>query len=139
MNIVIQFVDKACIQSIVPLLCELDSSIPESVIQARLVDMLAHGYECVGLFDGEHLVGICGVWVLYKYYVGKHLELDNVFIKPEYRGQGLSAQLNEWLLALAESKGCEAIELNCYVDNALAKQFWSQNGFDLIGLHYQKK
>ena len=69
---------------ILPLLYELDSSIPETVLKARLSEMIEKDYECVGIYNNGVLIGICGLWILIKYYVGRHLELDNVYIMPEY-------------------------------------------------------
>jgi len=108
---------------------ELDCSIEKKVLENRLSQMLELGYECVGIYDRGVLVGICGLWTLVKYYVGKHLEPDNVFIKPKYRNKGLGEQLQVWLEQLAISRGCEAIELNCYVVNEAGCQFWASVGY----------
>ncbi|EQD69526.1 GCN5-related N-acetyltransferase, partial [mine drainage metagenome] len=41
------------------------------------------GYQCAGLYDDGRLIGICGLWILTKYYVGKHIEPDNVVIQED--------------------------------------------------------
>jgi GNAT superfamily N-acetyltransferase len=101
--------------------------------------MIETGYECVGVFDEETLVGICGIWTLTKIYVGRHIEPDNVIISPEYRSRQLGQQLMEWVESYARSKGCVASELNCYVSNDAGNKFWQQQGYKVLGLHYQKK
>jgi len=124
---------------ILPLFYQLDSSIPEPVLKTRLSEMIEKGYECVGLYHQDELIGICGLWILIKYYVGRHLEPDNVYIKPEYREQGIGKKLDTWLKEFALSRGCEAIELNCYVKNEKGRNYWESNEYKAIGMHYQKK
>ncbi len=139
MEITFKLIDAGHIEVIIPLLSELDSSIPYSVLNNRLSEMVKQGYECVGIYKENELIGICGIWTLVKYYVGKHIEPDNVFIKPEFRNLGIGQQLSDWLKEFACSRGCEAIELNCYLKNENGQHFWKANGYVAIGMHYQKK
>lgn len=139
MKVEFNLIDNDKLSVILPLLAELDASIPFDVLESRLAQMSASGYECIGIYSNENLIGICGVWTLVKYYVGKHLEPDNVYIKPEFRNKGIGKALNLWLKTLAMSRGCEAIELNCYIKNQKGQDFWSANGYQAIGVHYQKK
>ena len=101
--------------------------------------MLANGYECAGIYADGALIGICGIWTLVKYYVGKHLEPDNVYLKPDYQGEGIGQQLQVWLENLARSRGCRALELNCYLSNEPGQRFWESVGYTKLGVHYQKK
>ncbi|MCX6182688.1 MAG: GNAT family N-acetyltransferase [Bacteroidetes bacterium] len=125
--------------TIVPLLQVLNPTIPEEVIKSRLKEMLSQGYECVGIFDTEKLIGISGLWIRTQYYIGKHIEPDNVIILPEYRNQGIGEKLMLWIYDYAKSKGCIASELNCYVQNEKGNNFWRNEGYQIIGNHYQKK
>lgn len=138
-SVKIQLIDKTELSTILPLLHEHNPEIPMETLRDRLDVMIELGYECAGIYDGEELIGICGIWTLCKYYVGKHLEPDNVYIRPEYRSNGVGRQLCEWLKKLAEARGCEAIELNCYLSNGPGRAFWEQNGYHEIGRHYQMK
>ena len=124
--------------SIIPLLQVLDPDIPVQTLSERLDEMLSLGYRCAGLYDGNELVGICGIWILAKYYVGKHIEPDNLFILPAYRGKGLGKKLMAWVYEYGKSQGCIASELNCYVNNQTGQAFWESEAYQAIGLHYQK-
>jgi len=139
MNVEFNFIDSESMSVILPLLAELDASIPFDVLETRLSQMIAAGYECIGIYHNDDLIGICGVWTLVKYYVGKHLEPDDVYIKPEFQNKGIGTELNSWLKALAVARGCEAIELNCYIKNQKGQDFWLANEYQAIGIHYQKK
>jgi GNAT superfamily N-acetyltransferase len=88
---------------------------------------------------GDQLIGMSGLWLLNKYYVGKHIEPDNVMVLPEYRGNGIGEQLLEWITAYGKAQGCIASELNCYVNNSEGLKFWLNNGYKVLGFHCQKK
>ena len=139
MDIKFKLIEKDNIDVILPLFYELDSSIPEPVLKTRLSEMIEKGYECVGIYHKDELVGICGLWILVKYYVGRHLEPDNVYIKPEYRDQSIGKKLDAWLKEFALSRGYEAIELNCYIKNEKGRNYWETNEYKTIGMHYQMK
>lgn len=126
-------------QQIIPFLSLLNDSISKDILEARLTEMFAQGYRCVGIFDGEKLIGISGLWILTKYYVGKHIEPDNVIIHSDYRGTGVGEALMKWIHDYAITQGCVAAELNCYVANNAGHKFWLNQGYSILGFHYQKK
>ncbi|MHB8370851.1 MAG: GNAT family N-acetyltransferase [Leptospirales bacterium] len=125
------------LSSIIPLLQSLNDSIPETLLRERLLEMAGQGYQCAGLYDGDRLIGICGLWILTKYYVGKHIEPDNVVILEEYRSRGLGKRLLAWVYEYARSQGCIASELNCYLSNQRGNAFWEHEGYRKIAWHYQ--
>jgi len=134
-----KFIEAHSIHSIIPLLQILNNTVSDEVLKQRLDEMLAQGYKCIGIFDENTLIGICGIWILTKYYIGKHIEPDNVIISPEYQNQNVGHQLMEWIENYAKSIGCVASELNCYVGNKRAHRFWEKEGYEVIALHFQKK
>ena len=134
-----QLIPKENIHTIIPLLQILNDSISEKVLQERLTEMVEKGYECAGVYEGDKLIGICGLWILMKYYVGRHLEPDNVMILPEYRGKGIGEKIMQWVYEYGRSKGCIASELNCYVTNSAGQKFWANEGYRILGFHYQRK
>lgn len=138
-KLIFRILEKDEIPGILPLLQVLDPDIPEELVRERLQAMLETDYECVGIFDADKLIGVSGLWILTKYYIGRHIEPDNVVLLPEYRGGGIGRQLMQWIYEYGRSKGCVAAELNCYVGNEAGKRFWESEGFELIGLHYRRR
>jgi len=138
-KLIIQLIPNDQMDSIIPLLQMLNDSIAEHILQKRIKEMVSQGYQCVGVFDKDRLVGICGLWLLTKYYVGKHLEPDNVVVLPEYRSLGLGKRLMAWVYEYAKSLGCVASELNCYLPDEEAHCFWENEGYKKIAYHFQKK
>ncbi|MDO5980529.1 GNAT family N-acetyltransferase [Flavivirga spongiicola] len=135
----IKLIDNAQMGIIIPFLKELKPDVSVASLEERLKDMLLNNYKCVGIFDDQKLIGISGLWVLTKYYVGKHIEPDNVFISPEYQGKGIGKLLVDWIFKYAKSIGCEASELNCYVKNERGRRFWESQGYELVAYHFQKQ
>jgi len=134
----IKIIAQENIKSIIPLLLQLNSNIEEEVLESRLDDMMNNNYECVGVYDDEKLIGISGIWMLTKYYVGKHIELDNVYILPEYQKKGIGKLMVDWILEYGKSKGCIASELNCYLSNTEGHQFWNAMGYKKIAYHFAR-
>lgn len=123
---------------IIPLLRVLNKTIPETLLRERLSEMVGQGYQCAGLYDEGRLIGICGLWILTKYYVGKHIEPDNVVILEEYRGRGFGKRLMAWVQEYGKSQGAIASELNCYMSNERGNAFWEREGYEKIAWHLQR-
>jgi len=135
----IALINNHDIHIIIALLMELNPAIGQSVLNDRLQDMVASGYKCVGVYDDDTLIGISGLWILVKYYIGKHFEMDNVYIKPQYRNAGIGKALIAWVDAYGKEQGCVGGEINCYVGNTEAHRFWERSGYEKIAFHFQKK
>lgn len=135
----IRWIKKEEIQIILPLLETINEGTDQFTLESRLEEMMAAHYHCAGVFSSGQLVGICGAWVLYKHYIGKHIELDNVVILPGYRNDGIGARLIAWLERWAKTENCKGSELNCYVHNSPGIKFWLNQGYKLLGFHFQKR
>ena len=134
-----EFIPTENMNEILPLVQMLNNDkIPLELLIKRLKDMLNDGYQCLGVYDKGRLIGICGIWVLNKLYVGKHLEPDNVFVLPEYRNSGVGKLMLDRVFEYANEIRCDASELNCYIQNEKAIQFWRNQGYKAIGYHMQK-
>jgi len=136
--ITIELIDAQKINSIIPLLQVLNTTITEETLEQRLGDMINEGYQCIGAFDNKKLIGICGLWVLTKYYVGKHIEPDNMIILPEYQNKDIGSKMMQWIYNYAKDNDCVSSELNCYIDNKPAHKFWEKENYKVIALHFQK-
>jgi GNAT superfamily N-acetyltransferase len=134
----IKLIPKDQLIAIIPLIKHLNPTLYETTLKSRLEEMITQGYQCAGLYIDQQLIGLCGMWIMTKFYVGKHIEPDNVFILPEYRRLGLAKQLLDWVYDYGKSQGCIASELNCYISNETGDAFWEQEGFAKIGYHYHK-
>ena len=139
MNFEIRKIEKEEISNILPLLQILNPGMDHELISQRIDIMLQHQYECIGIYDGDRLIGISGYWILHKVYAGKHIEPDNVIIHPDYRNKKLGEKLLEWIHDLARKENCNTSEINCFSINHAGYKFWINQGYEIIGFHMIKK
>jgi len=131
-------IPKEDIYTIIPLLQLLNPAIDKATLKSRLDEMILQNYECLGVFDGDRLIGISGLWIITKYYIGRHIEPDNVVIHPDYRNKGIGEQMMQWIYDYGKQRGCVASELNCYVSNEKGHKFWFKENYRILGFHFQK-
>ena len=135
----IKWIPTEKLNSILPLASVLNrETIPMDILQTRLNEMIPMGYQCIGVYDQEELIGICGVWVLNNLYSGKHVEPDNVIISPQYQGKGIGELMLNFLNDYAKEIGCDRAEVNCYAKNVRGKKFWENQGYEALGIHLIK-
>ncbi|SFD15978.1 GNAT family N-acetyltransferase [Algibacter pectinivorans] len=135
-----KILEKENINLIIPLVYKLnDYKVSEAVLEQRFNEMIGQNYECAVIYDGDKLVGVCGLWYCTRHYSGRSVEPDHVFIDDAYRGQGLGKQFFEWIYNYVSGKGFEAMELNTYVSNYQSHKFYFNEGFKILGYHFIKK
>lgn len=132
--------DIGYIDAIVAIMLEhSDNDAPKEVLLSRFKDMFTENYECVGVFDNNELIGICGLWFMTRHYSGKSVEVDHVYLNETYRGKGLGKLFFDWIYNYLKNKGKETIELNTYVTNHPSHKFYYNEGFKILGYHFLKK
>lgn len=135
-----QIIQKEKYHLIIPLVHELnDGKVSKDDLKVRFEEMSNQNYECAGIFDDDTLIGVAGLWFCTRHYIGKSVELDHVFIKPEYRGSGLGKSFMGWIQNYTQSKGCKSLELNTYVQNYPSHKFYYNEGYEILGYHFLKK
>ena len=96
-------------------------------------------YHCFGLYQDGELVGISGGWITVRIYSGKQLEIDHFVIDETIRSGGLGKLFVTHIENWAIKNGCKTVELNAYVQSDRAHKFYFQNGYKVLGFHFQKK
>ena len=124
---------------ILPLVKILNPGIEEDLLARRLEEMPGQGYRCAGAYQNEQLVGICGLWVTTRFYCGRMIEPDNVVVHPDFRSLGVGQKLMAWVYDYARAESCEVAELNSYVGSPRSHKFYFNEGFQVLGFHFQKK
>lgn len=62
-------------------------------------------------------------------------EVQRIYIKKEYQGNGLGKQLFEFALDLAERSGCDWVWLGVWEHNLKAQAFYAKYGFEKFSQH----
>lgn len=134
MSYVIKLIDKANMDAVIPLAQILNPTMDHVVLLERIKGAFDNpSYQCIGIYEHDHLIGICGVWILTRIWAGKYIELDNVIIHPDYQARGIGDKLLSWVFAYGKSQGCTASLLACYVTNDKALKFWIKNNYKIVG------
>lgn len=135
----IRYIPKQDILSIMPLMQIINTKTPKDILEQRVLEMSENpNYKCVGMYDDEKLIGICGLWFMTRHYIGRSAEPDHVIIDPAYRSQGLGSKLFSWIEKSIKKDGYEALELNTYVSNPKSHKFYYNEGYNILGFHFLK-
>jgi len=139
MDIHFQIIQKEFISEIILLIQEFtDNKFPNDILEIRFNEMFTQNYECIGVFKGDMLIGLCGLWFQTRHYSGKSCEPDHVYIQPEYQGLGLGNKMFDYVEKYCKEKGCESLELNTYVQNTSSHKFYYNLGYKILGYHFFK-
>ena len=139
MDIHFQIIQKEFISEIILLIQEFtDNNFPNDILEIRFNEMFTQNYECIGVFKGDMLIGLCGLWFQTRHYSGKSCEPDHVYIQPEYQGLGLGNKMFDYVEKYCKEKGCESLELNTYVQNTSSHKFYYNLGYKILGYHFFK-
>ena len=83
MKLQFKLLDSDNIKQMIPLMQQFtENKYSNALLEERFQEMFTQNYECAGIFDGDLLVGISGMWFCTRHYSGKSVEVDHVFIDP---------------------------------------------------------
>ncbi len=76
----------------------------------------------------EQIVAYIGIWLIFN-----EGHITNVAVAPEYRGHGIGKALLEKIIAVAQTRGVEAITLEVRPSNTPALRLYNSFGFKSSG------
>lgn len=109
---------------------EFDTPSPGvTVLGERLRGLLA-GEVTVAILAGRPAVGVALVTLRPNvWYDGPVALLDELYVRPDLRGQGIGSSIIGELLALARNRGVELVEINVDESDVDAQRFYKRHGF----------
>jgi GNAT superfamily N-acetyltransferase len=138
-NNLIQVLNQSHLKQILNLTEQLNKDIPISDLKNRQIQMFeSDNYKCFGLFENKQLIAVASAWITVRLYSGKQLEIDNVIVDPTHQSKGYGKEFIAELESWANANNCETIELNTYVQNERSHKFYFNQGFKILGFHFQK-
>ncbi|MBD3304390.1 GNAT family N-acetyltransferase [Candidatus Woesearchaeota archaeon] len=81
---------------------------------------LVKDHEMFLLFDADRVIGFTG---LIEYKWNRTLQISNIFVRPEYRGQKLAQKLLTHLIGKAEKTGHRCLIAEAPSDNSVVKLY----------------
>jgi GNAT superfamily N-acetyltransferase len=125
--------------AIVPLANKLHPHMDPEKVRAYLAEMFnLPTYHCFGLWQDGKLVAMSNGWITVRFYSGKQLEVDNVIVDPDLRSKGVGKYFFQHIQDWAQQHQCKTIELNTYVQNSKSHKFYFNEGYSILGFHFQK-
>ena len=125
--------------AIVPLANKMRPDINEETMRTYLAEMFKYPtYHCFGLWQNGKLVAASNGWITVRFYSGKQLEVDNVIVDPDLRSKGVGKYFFACIQDWAVKHECNTIELNTYVQNSKSHKFYFNEGYVILGFHFQK-
>lgn len=120
-----------------PFVQVLEPDLDLPTIRRRMARMRQAGWVCVGAWsaDGE-LIAIAGVSNRTHFFSGTVDFVENVVVRPEWRGCGVGEALMRFLEDRARAAGSVKLTLDTYAINAGARRFYERLGYHPRGIHY---
>jgi GNAT superfamily N-acetyltransferase len=89
--------------------------------------------EVVLAFDGENVVGFAVFFANFSTFLGKSgLYLEDLYVRPEFRGRGHGRALLRHLATLALERGCGRFEWTVLDWNESAIEFYRRQGAEVL-------
>lgn len=127
------------IDQIIELTSQLNPDLSASVLKERHFEMFKfQNHVCFGFYENNKLIGVISGWITVRLYSGKQIEIDNVIIDKNYQSKGYGETFTKEIELWAKENDCLSIELNTYLENRRSHQFYFNQGFKILGFHFQK-
>ena len=135
----VKILNKEYISQILYLTKQLNPTIAISELESRQLQMFEfENYKCFGLFQNDQLIGVSSGWITVRLYSGKQLEIDNFIIDSTIQSKGYGKLFINEIESWAKAANCKTVELNTYVQNDRSHKFYFNQGFRILGFHFQK-
>lgn len=102
---------------------------PEKMVntEERMLQEQAFFNGLVAEHEGK-IIGYAAYFFCYYTWIGKSLYLDDLYITPTFRGQGIGRSLFDQVLAIAKRSGCHRMRWQVSSWNAPAIDFYKKLG-----------
>lgn len=126
--------------AVIKLLKLLNPKLDKNSLKDTLATMAEMpNYKCFALFQKGELIGISSGWTTVRIYCGKQLELDNVIIDSQIQSKGFGKYFINAIKNWSISNNYKSLGLNTYVENSRSHKFYFNEGFKILGFHFEHK
>ncbi|MEZ5787532.1 MAG: GNAT family N-acetyltransferase [Xanthobacteraceae bacterium] len=115
-------------QGAAPLIVKLRPHLDEAEVLRRVQRQSFSGYEMVGAFRGDSLVGVLGMRPVHTLVRGPHLHIDDLIAEETTRRRGVGRALMNFAEADARARGMAAVSLDA---RPSAIPFYERLGYEL--------
>ena len=127
-------------ETILHLLKLLNPKMDKNSLKETLTTMAEMpNYRCFALFLEGKLIGVSSGWTTVRIYCGKQLELDNVIIDSQIQSKGFGKYFINEIKQWSISNNYKSLGLNTYTENSRSHKFYFNEGFKILGFHFEHK
>ena len=95
---------------------------------AQLMDEKDYFHALVVENDQGTIIGFVSYFYAYYTWTGKSLYMDDLYVKPNYRGQGIGTALLQKLIDLGKKEKCKKLKWQVTNWNHKAQEFYKKMG-----------
>lgn len=96
-----------------------------------MISERAHFHAFVAVTPSDEVLGYATYNPIYYTWVGKSIYMDDLYVKHEYRGQGIGTQLIQAVIHHAKEKGCHKVRWQVSEWNVQAISFYKSLGAEI--------
>jgi len=85
-------------------------------------------FRCMIALDGETIVGFATYFIAYYSWSGKAMYLDDLYVRADYRGNGIGRTLFEHIIQTAQQEKCKKLRWQVSNWNTKAIEFYTKMG-----------
>jgi len=128
------------LDEVLSLTSKLNPETDLEILRKRQIEMFKfENYRCFGVYENEQLLAISSGWITVRLYSGKQLEIDNVIVNPLIQSKGIGSKFIKLIEDWAKENDCMTVELNTYTQNSRSHKFYFNQGYHILGFHFQKQ
>jgi GNAT superfamily N-acetyltransferase len=122
-----------------PVLSQLRPHVPAEGVAALIRRLQEGGYRMAYVVDNvgnDEVRGVAGFRYLDQLVHGKVIYVDDLVTAQGMRSRGYGETLLDWLYELAQSTGCQALELDSGTHRAEAHRFYFRERMTITSFHF---
>lgn len=105
-----------------------------SYVEESVAEMLEEGWKLIAIFGDD---GACHATIMYRMgrrlFCSKYLQLESLYVNPDYRRAGYAKTLFDFLEAKARQENCQMLLLESLVENFPGHKFFFKQGYFIRG------
>ena len=137
--IIKKLITKSEIADVFPILIQHHKHISETDFLKCIDEILVEkNYQMIASYIDDEMVGIAGYWVLTRFYSGKYIQVGNMVVDEKHRNAGIGKTMLKFIEDEGKKQGCEHFILDSRLDNKKSHDFYSREGFEVMGYHFMK-
>ncbi|HEY9556554.1 MAG TPA: GNAT family N-acetyltransferase [Acidimicrobiales bacterium] len=112
---------------------EFDTPTPGAAVLTPRLRALLAGDSTFAILAGDPGLAVALVTLRTNvWYEGRVALLDELYVVPDRRSQGIGSSIIDLLLTTARDRGVDAIEINVDESDVYAQRFYCRHGFTMI-------